>query len=134
MGLKTIETRSWPTKYRGWLLICAAKKKDETSLQLLKNPNFPNISQENLNFGKAVALVKLINCVPSEYAKNYIKNYINKELEFGNYDDGRFCWIFDRKKMYKIKPYEIKGSQGFFYVELPLNLIKNKKKIQIEKK
>ena len=34
MGLKHFETRSWPTNYRGKLVICAAKK-DKTSCKNL---------------------------------------------------------------------------------------------------
>ena len=39
-GAKRYETRSWSTNYRGLLLICSAKKKDLSSLRLLREESF----------------------------------------------------------------------------------------------
>ncbi len=39
-GAKSYETRSWSTNYRGPLLICSAKKKDLSSLRLLREEPF----------------------------------------------------------------------------------------------
>lgn len=139
-GAKTIETRSWNTNYRGSLLICAAKgglSKSELrqllslwefkcGLAPLLDPSeitkWSGIKEEHLNFGKAVAIVVLYDCVPTDLLMNdELKN--NKVLGgnedvFGNYKPGRFAW---KTKMINnsFKPFPVKGKQRFFDVELP---------------
>lgn len=152
-GAKTVETRSWHTKYRGELLICAAKKRDKESLELLKKAEFANglmplimnkpatnesqcvfkiheavnkATLEVLNFGKAVAIVEMYDCIKTEdflfaYAIGEESEEMENEIEFGDYSDGRFAWLF--KNIRRIKePFPVKGSQGFFNVELPENI------------
>ena len=48
--MKTIETRVWPTKYRGDLLIVSSKKSEI----------------DNLPVGQALCVVKLVDCRPME--------------------------------------------------------------------
>lgn len=152
-GAKTIETRSWPTKYRGKLLICAAKKRDKDSLDLVYLGSFgvglsplvkdlkdnvpllnPDRLIKNLNFGKAVAIVNLIACHTTELMKEDEYPYIKNEIDFGDYTSGRYCWVFDRNNIMQItEPFEVRGSQGFFDVEIPDNISLKKVKITKEK-
>lgn len=126
VGAKTYETRSWSTSYRGQLLICAAKKKDESAKELFDTPEFQKpfigthpglldgyLPFECLNFGKAVAIVELIRCEPTI---NLSFSDFSKEEMFGDYSPGRFEWKL-RMINNKFIPFDVKGSQGFFEVD-----------------
>ena len=90
-GIKTIETRSWPTNYRGELYIHAGKhqisSKDRTSefLELLSRP---------LNYGHIFAKCKLIDCIyiDEKFAEK-VKNDNLKNYLCGDFSVGRYAWI-----------------------------------------
>jgi hypothetical protein len=137
-GAKTYETRSWPTRYRGELLICAAKgglpqyeliaMVNELHIQGglapligepldLKAGLWPGVKIEHLNFGKAVAIVNLVDCIKTDDMK---LSDIEIQKHFGNFNLGRYAWKL--KLIEAIKPFPVKGSQGFF--EVPDEVIK----------
>ena len=60
-GIKDIENRSWPTKYRGKLLIHASKKSDKGGWSLAKKFNVP-LSLLNCR-GTIIGEVEIIDCV-----------------------------------------------------------------------
>lgn len=126
VGAKTWETRSWGTPYRGPLLICAAKKKDEQAKELFYTPVFQKpfigthpglldgyLPFECLNFGCAVAIVELVDCKRTEDIRD---EEISGQLDFGNFAQNRFGW---KLKLINgsFVPFSVKGSQGFFEVE-----------------
>ncbi len=131
---KKIETRHWATVYRGPLLICAAKGgvlKMEVISMLSRWPfqgglaplvgkpldltgsSWPGVNIEHLNFGKAVAIVELVDCRPTG---QMTLDEIGTDMPFGNYKPGRFAWI---TKMIRndFEPFPVKGHQGFFSVD-----------------
>ena len=57
-GMKPIETRSWQTNYRGYLLICSSLKPDKkVGLHRYYKPIcFPK--------GQTICIVKVVDCVP----------------------------------------------------------------------
>lgn len=137
-GNKDVETRSWKTKYTGELLICAAQKglSRIELLRIMADPNFKegllpivedNISIKqryctttDLNFGRAVAIVELIDCVPTKIFKHSCPVLYKFNEPFGNFDEGRYAWVFKNIRM--IKPefrFFVKGRQGFFNYNLP---------------
>lgn len=105
-----IETRTWQTKYRGWVLICASKQPYYTDQlrrisggkQMIRMGDF--ISNENPNYeGKAIAIGRLIDC-----------RQMQKEDEdkcFVEFYPDLFCHVYDNVKA--IKPIIWKGSQGW---------------------
>lgn len=101
-GAKTIETRHWPTSYRGPLLIHAAKYHKECDAYQART----------LPFGALVGLVYLIGCKPVEAVRDTISE---QEYSLGNYEDGRFAWITERGKVFETA-IDYKGQQGFFEV------------------
>lgn len=131
-GAKTIETRSWSTHYRGELLICAAKgglprnellgfldeKEFQNGLEHLYGPYAPGdyarktIRPDDLNFGKAVAIVELLDCRNTETMS---PEEIGNDRPFGDYTPGRFAWI-TRMIRNDFKPFPVTGSQGFFEI------------------
>lgn len=123
-GYKKYETRHWYTSYRGELLICSAKKKQqdqytcwlgiitvlETELNLTDH-DFPY--WDTLGFGCAIAVVNLTDCI--KMTEDFIDNQSEAELICGNWEVGRYAW-----KLENIRPVEnipIKGAQGLFNVD-----------------
>lgn len=129
-GAKTIETRHWPMSYRGPLLICAAKRRvlrdlwddlDCSSFQQGLMELFPEdrpVLPGDLNFGHAVALVDLVNCVPTGVP--LADDQIGTDAPFGNFGPGRFGFV--TRRLRRIRPFPVTGQQGFFSVELPADL------------
>lgn len=134
-GAKSIETRPWKTHYRGELLICAAKgglRKgeliDELSYWSMQGGLAPLIGEpldlafktwagvgiEHLNFGKAVAIVELVDCIRTD---DLTLGEIKTDKHFGNFNPGRFAW---KMKLIdgSFEPFPVKGKQGFFNVDI----------------
>lgn len=90
--IKKIETRSWPTNYRGELYIHAGltpiPKKNERMNRLAKELN------GTLHFGTIFVKCQLIDCIPidEEYAK-HIKETDPLCYDCGDYTPGRYAWI-----------------------------------------
>ena len=127
LGAKTIETRSWPTKYRGELLICAAQgglSNRELSILLneymfrdaLKSLSNGDLQISDLNFGRALCLVDLVDCIPTERMKALsLLHPESVEFQFGNYEDGRFAWITKNLRPL-LHPFKMKGGQRIFNI------------------
>lgn len=109
-GHKQIETRSWYTGYRGLLLIHAAKTKEALKGETKLLAELP--------FGALLGVVRLVDCRPTE---SLISRITQKERDLGNYDPGRFGWIFDNAFQFIEQPIPYKGMQGFF--EVPDSLL-----------
>ncbi len=134
-GAKTIETRSWSTHYRGELLICAAKGglprsevREFLDLRDFQNGLAPlfkdvlppeagrqQVTIDQLLFGKAVAIVELVDCKPTI---DLTDEEIGSNRPFGDFTPGRYAWFF---KMVRndFLPFPITGSQGFFEIGYP---------------
>lgn len=89
-GRKTIETRTWKTKYRGPVLLCASKK-----------PPGPLA-------GQAFMVVQLKDCRPMTPADEEAAGGVKCE-------PGRYAW--EIKKIMDIKPFAIKGKLGLFKLD-----------------
>lgn len=126
IGAKKIETRSWPTRYRGPLVICAAMGgMPHYKLQILINTpeihrglkplnrRWPGLARiKDLNFGKALCIVDLIDCVPTESLNPMV---IGSELPFGDYTPGRFAWLTTNLRRFE-EPFKLKGGQRIFNI------------------
>lgn len=90
-GQKTIETRTWPTNYRGELLICASK-----------SPNLPGLPS-----AAAVCIVELLDCRP-----------MTRDDEAAACCDiypGAYAWLV--KVIRQVDPIHVRGSLGIFNIE-----------------
>lgn len=130
---KTIETRSWATKYRGPLVICAAKGGlpigeliHQLCLRSIDCGLAPLVGEplgtytggkvqiEQLPFGKAVAIVNLIGC---KRTGDMIWEEVCPQDDYGDFSLGRYAWILD--DICRIKePFPVKGRQGLFEVDI----------------
>lgn len=90
-GKKTIETRSWSTKYRGDLLICSSKN--------------PKIEP----FGQALCIVELYDVKPMTKA--------DEEKACYKLFPKAQAWYLRNLRI--IKPFSVKGQLSIFEVSLP---------------
>lgn len=112
-GYKKNETRSWPTGYRGPLVIHAAKTQDHISdfkLLLAKAgiiesmfapaPNGFPVKDHEWPFGKIIAVCSLVDCIPTD---DLVKNGLaHMERACGDYSSARFAWIAEG--LYRVNP------------------------------
>lgn len=138
-GIKTIETRSWRTNYRGWLAIHAAKSFPVEAQELCNKEPFRSFLLELgyiqsghyptgnfwFPFGEVIGQVNLVNVAPiphTEFGYNaYVPGSENQvwlppsepELSFGNYTPGRYAWIFATIVRFA-EPIPAKGSLGLW--------------------
>mgnify|MGYP002626039925 CR=1 FL=1 len=140
IGSKRIETRSWSTKYRGPLLIHAAKRCHRGELRELERINFWRgamasllgaaehmHSDEWLPFGALVAIADLVDCRPtSQFDPSELRaarrpswstsNYYDWcEADLGDFSAGRFGWVLENVRCISPSiPY--RGFQQLFEV------------------
>jgi len=89
-GKKTIETRFWPTKYRGDLLIVSTKKP--------KLREFP--------LGQALCVVSVVGC--------RTMTVLDETPAMCCWERGKYAWELENIR--PIEPFEVKGKQGFYEV------------------
>lgn len=144
-GAKTIETRHWSTNVRGQVAIHAAQRMVKSELDDLgcygvwkgalavyrHHNSGDNTFLRDLPFGAIVAVGTLTNVLPTRDApgidelrfaeKAVIPDMIERaglrwtERDMGNYESGRFAWLFDDIRPLS-EPVPFKGKQGFFTV------------------
>lgn len=102
-----IETRTWPTKYRGFVLICAGKTPYSTVQVLNISGYMRREIYDTVNYftpiGQAIAIGKLIDCRPmrpEDETKCYVKYWPNL-----------FCHIYDEVRA--IEPIIWRGKLGW---------------------
>lgn len=124
MGLKQYETRSWGTKYRGQILIHAAKRNyAQDAVYLAKqHPALDTAIAAALPLprGAVVAIADLANCLemiedlsksPSVAANIHLQTSL--ELAVGNWAQGRYAWKLENIRALP-EPIECKGNQGLW--------------------
>lgn len=134
VSLKRIETRHWPTNVRGQVAIHAAKKQSRELERIFDDNNKDRIhggmrpfdmitgSFYDLPFGSLIGFGELVDCIQINLfelnRRPDIRDMLNSnEQAWGNYDMGRFAWVF--KDLIRLdKPIPYKGAQGFFNVDL----------------
>ena len=122
LGEKVFETRHWYTKYRGPLLVHAAKTKrgmgsisgicseDHIEKALARH----GFNEDNLPLGAIIGKVDLIGCCST----NDVQPVNANETHFGDWGPGRFCWEAANPQCFAV-PVPCKGQRGFWNVEWP---------------
>jgi hypothetical protein len=106
-----IETRSWSTKYRGKVLICASKKPyyeiellgisgDVQTQRIFELINSKGMKEPT---GKAIAIGELVDCRQMEKE--------DEQKTFVKYRPGLWCHVYDNVR--PICPFNWKGTQGW---------------------
>ncbi len=103
MGVKTIETRSWGTKYRGSILIHASMGKSGNifSEELPFKKYIPDFNR--LPFGAIIGEAIITDVIRIENL-NMPDALINKltmeQKAFGDYSEGRYAWLLEDHKQF----------------------------------
>jgi activating signal cointegrator 1 len=108
IGVKRIETRHWPTNYRGPLLIHAAKRKTDVADEI--EDLELDLDLTTLPFGALVAVARLVDCRRTDGLA-----VSDREAMLGNYSTGRFGWILEDIRAFS-DPIPYRGAQGLFNV------------------
>lgn len=125
-GLKGVETRHWPTAYRGPLLIHAARRwtRDERdTLRRLYN-EFAEVAEEiavdvTPPLGAVVAVARLVDC--RLMTPEWIDAQTPLERAVGGWCPERYGWVLE-----DVRPVDptipLRGRQGLFEVRLGRDL------------
>lgn len=121
-GVKTYETRSWTTSYRGPLAIHASKRFDGPEQRLCWHPSFAQVLIGNgihkpgeLPLGAVLCIVDLIDVVTTESLRGKLSQ---AEEDFGDYSGGRFAWKLELVKVFN-EPIKVGGKQGLWDWDRP---------------
>ena len=113
-GLKRYETRSWEISYRGVIAIHAAKRKFRSEDMLRESRQQLVVDEVDpfyLKYGCVLGFAEVVDCLPVEQVRDEV---LDRELLYGNYDDGRFAWRFERVIALP-EPVALSGHQGIFF-------------------
>lgn len=113
-ALKEHETRSWETKYRGPLVICAAKHPLDYLGRLLAN----RYGIVHLNYGMAVCIGTLVGCYRTESAAGASES----DFDLGDWSPGRFAWHMTNVRAFEV-PFPVTGHQGLFEIDVPAEVL-----------
>lgn len=105
-----IETRTWPTAYRGWVLIVATKVPySESQVKNISGSQYDRINslKDSLSMRTSVAIAigRLVNCRPMKPE--------DVELCFVEFYPDLYCHIY--RNVYPIEPIPFKGHVGWNY-------------------
>ena len=103
-GQQTIYSCAWPTKHRGDLLICAARRVHGPAVELDLQPPAQGYLE-----GAALAWADLWACRPMQ----------REDAEDACVDDwlGRFAWCLRDVRPLAV-PFPVQGQQGLFWVDV----------------
>lgn len=102
-GAKTIETRTYPTRHRGPILIVASKKPD------MSVPGLKAFKDGELEYGKAICIATLVGC--------RLMTEADEQFALCCRYPRAHSWVM--KNIRKIKPFPVKGRLGMYHVDLP---------------
>jgi hypothetical protein len=104
---KTVENRTWSTKYRGPFLIHASKTRSsydrEARLDWSKLYGVALPKWEELVVGAIVGVVEVVECLPAS------------QVDPGPWVEGPVCWILANPRAFS-NPKALRGAQGLFGV------------------
>lgn len=115
LGHKTIETRSWTTRYRGPIAIHAAKGFPKWAREFAETERALGRVPERLPLGAVIAVARIVDVRPTEELAAEISAL---ERLYGDYAPGRFGWILEDVELLA-EPIPAKGALGLWNWERP---------------
>lgn len=110
LGNKRVETRSWPTHYRGDLLIHAAIGMPKYARQFAGEELAAGRSLEFLPLGAIVAIARVADVRPADEVALEVSGL---ERLYGDYSSGRWAWMLEDIRALA-EPVPARGSLGFW--------------------
>lgn len=121
-GAKSMETRSWSTRYRGPLAIHAAKRWTKEQRDLCRTQPFRSTlaaagfrDPDDLPLGAIVALVDVAH-VWSTDNRWAVEAVSYPESAFGDFSPGRYAWFCERIRPLS-QPIPFRARQGLFEID-----------------
>ena len=119
LGEKKFETRSWPTRYRGPIAIHASKAFPGWAKEMASEMPFyealrpgGTYMHPELTLGVIVCVTSIVGCYTTEWG---LKNLDKKELAFGDYGEGRWCFkLGSIEKRFGMAEFPVKGHLGLW--------------------
>ena len=114
-GTKTVEVRSWRTRHRGPLVICAAAQ---------YAAGFAGLRTESRTFplGVAVCIVDLVDVVPMRLSLLPAADPIDAVRDFTHdLTDGLFAWLLESPRVI-VPQFPVRGQQGLFSLDMPTGI------------
>jgi hypothetical protein len=140
LGIKSFETRHWPTNYRGPLLIHAAKRMmDVYDLDLLvdvmmnldKGTGGPAdvicVLNNRLPLGAFVCMVDLVDCMD---APSMPQSKFERSNGLGDFGAGRFAWELANVRRF-LQPIPARGYRRFWNVNFPVAKVQPMEQITV---
>lgn len=130
IGAKQRETRCWPTGYRGWLAIHAAKGFPRDCQYMcaawpfadaLKVAGYRNTNE--LPRGQVIAVARVTECIATA---KWAPDHETDEYHFGNYepidsDNGKPRYSFRLDDVRRLRePFDCKGALGIWRLPQPI--------------
>lgn len=119
MGTKKNETRSWGMKYRGTILIHAAKVDRQYIVgkyphELFQYFEAADVIYKELPLGAIIGQANLVECIQmdQDYC-DYMKKWDPGEYAFGDYSPGRYAWVMKDAVLFD-NPIPASGKQGLW--------------------
>lgn len=123
-GKKHDETRSWATKYRGPILIHAAKKPYSQTERLMSAESRRKIRDvlgigfinrlEEIQTGAIIGAAILVDCkLIDQTYHDFIKDLCPEEYLYGDFTVGRYAWRLEKPVLFK-EPIPAAGKQGLW--------------------
>lgn len=121
IGKKIVENRTWPTSYRGPLLIHAGKSRDWLELDIGGERDIYNIRLSDMAFGAIVGRASLTECLSIDQIKRLaeMRPFYQRLLEH-EHTNGPFCFVLNDIVKFET-PIPYRGAQGFF--DVPAELV-----------
>lgn len=107
-GRKTIETRTWHTKYRGPLLICASQTIDREAHEHFRKQGFFSRETDYIR-GYALTVASLDDCRPMTRE--------DEEYAWCRYLPGTYSWVLSNRRQ-EFRQFKVTGRQGMFECEV----------------
>lgn len=122
-GAKRVENRTWPTSYRGRVLIHAGKSREWLRLNERGTVDASGIALADMQFGAIIGAATLVDCIEPI---RYITEPYQRRIPIFKKPDGRrfpwlsqhvhaegpYCWILD--DVVQIEPIPMIGKQGLW--------------------
>ena len=117
IGQKTIETRSWPTRYRGEIAIHQSKSfPGWAKFELRYDPFASALDNVEIPLGCVIATARLVDCLPTGCIGDphpRVPARDSSEYAFGDYSPGRWMWCLSEVRRLD-KPIPARGTLGLW--------------------
>lgn len=137
-GIKDIENRTWPTKFRGRVLIHSGIENlfDKTAFyddvlsakqinEIVRNKKFDDIFGKHLHTSAIIGSVEIVDCVQnhsSKWAEPSFDLFVEGDKEPIK-SERVYNWVLDKPVMFDTPITGVKGRLSFWEYELPESYI-----------